>query len=520
MSVSGLIILIVWLLIWLSRKQETTPETVAPQRLKSPIMVWLSEDIRWGALLRLFLFPLALTFSWWVASGEWQWLPGVVILLPFLLPGWFARKVAGPLRCPRLAYRMAGQAWWKWRCDMAGGAALEMARTECRRTSHSAHTLLSLEYAAHSGELPSEHQRAAMSREGARFPETRLRGGSLAALALLAEMRGNRDEARRLMEGVLRLPSTVTPPEARRCAREWLVVDAASHSEWERLFDLAAGRPRSTTTTFIALAAQRILGRRDAPSTLRLRIGWLLARRRLSTRPLLAEALRPPFHQPPEKQVIDRSAPPGDRFSVALRFLLEATGPSAGPLPHSRLEELETAWSRVFADPDFERKIFQRALALYAPNGHHILAKLREEVTGVIRESKAARRGDGRPGKGFQLTGGEQPVPSLPELRNALNGLRTRLQTDHLRSTPKEYLDWLTILELYEAFRKSPDDPVRRQMYPFLHQLTTDLGATFFNIRKQHTLAHAMFRWLREESMTMKNHANFELDTRNVRCGF
>lgn len=520
-ATAGIITLIIWLLIWLFRKPETTQKTVAKQWFVSPVAAFLLQETRWVDLLRFFFFLLALVFAWWAAMGEWPWMLGLLPLLPFVFPGWFARHVAGPLRCPRLAYRMAGLAGWKWRFDTPGGAALEMARTERRQASHPDQRLLILEYAAHSGEVPSEPQRAEMTRGGGRFPEMRLRGGSLAALALVAEMRGNGDEARRLMEGVLLLPTTVTPPEARRCAREWLVVDAATRSEWERLFELAAGRPRSATTTFIALAAKRIQGRRDAPSPLRLRIGWLLARHRRNTRPLLAAALHPSTHPPPAETGVNRPPPAGDSLAVALRLLLEAAGPAARALSLARLEELDAAWSNVFADPDFERKVMQRALALYAPNGHLVLAKLREDVESVIRErAREIKAGRWSDGKGFRLIGGGPPANPLPALRTALNGLQARLNTDRLLSTPKEYLGWLAIRELYEVVAQSPDDPVRRQVYPLLHHLTTDLGATFFNIRKQHTLAHAMFRWLREESRVMKNHPNFELDNRNVQCGF
>ncbi|HEX5059909.1 MAG TPA: hypothetical protein VFV99_11145, partial [Kofleriaceae bacterium] len=106
--------------------------------------------------------------------------------------------------------------------------------------------------------------------------------------ALLAAARGDAETTRQLMRSTAEMVEN--HPLVRELAGEWLAVDAADRGAWREIYDdsITARWPASALTFFLEGCAARKLEAAGAPSAFEVRVRWLLAPYRRTTRQFLA----------------------------------------------------------------------------------------------------------------------------------------------------------------------------------------------------------------------------------------
>jgi hypothetical protein len=241
------------------------------------IRYWRGEPVQVSLSFRLWfwkgcLFVVLLGFFGAVeAIGKIALAPLFVLLC---VPSFVLTRLVVPLGLPRVAYWLArafGSV--KLMQEHGAGAVAYGAMALARRPSPQA-----MEW------LEGRLKRAPASR-----------GAGVAAVGLLAALRGDRDRARSLLRIADTTPPKFIPRPVRRFARDWLVADAARVGDWREVVRLGRrGRDSLRWSYALARIGDRLIGDPQARGDWQLWLLWLVAPRRRGTFALLRRALAVP----------------------------------------------------------------------------------------------------------------------------------------------------------------------------------------------------------------------------------
>ncbi len=324
------------------------------------------------------------------------------------------------------------------------------------------------------------------------------------ALALIADLRGRRDEARRLLALCGWFDPRIVPPIARRMAREWLAADAAARGAWEEVAK-HGGR-------FLTGAARRLLGA-PAPSERRLRLLWLLSARRRHTRPLLERALAA------APAAADPAAAPAAADPLARAVALTVALRRA---PDARLLlAAGDAWTAALSDASVEDGLRARAQALGAVDAARAPRGLREAAVAMLAaaaEDVDLRAADGEPAAVLASA-----LQCAAEARLAALELLARAPADRAaRDAPlaavDELREWAALLAEYDRAARLGRH-VEQLAFEQVHAAICNLAVSLFNGWGEKRLANAMFRWLQDRARALGLAHLDALYTGNVACG-
>jgi hypothetical protein len=81
-----------------------------------------------------------------------------------------------------------------------------------------------------------------------------------------------------------------------------------------------------------------------------------------------------------------------------------------------------------------------------------------------------------------------------------------------------ELREWLAVRDLYEAVARTGRDG-RMLAWEASHWTLCEIAVRLWNVRAEHRLANAMFRWLLAEATALGDLRGIETQQANVRCG-
>jgi hypothetical protein len=440
-----------------------------------------------------------------VGTGAWPLVPLFGALsLALLWPWTLARHVFARLGWPRAAYWVTRVAHWRWETQKRDGAVVAGCLALRRRPDPAR----------------LEWLEARLGKAGGVTP---------LALALIADLRGQREEARRLMALCAWFDRRVLPPGARRMAREWLAADAAARGEWA---DVARYGGR-----FLAGAARRLLGAPDAPSDRRLRLLWVLSRGRRALRPLLDRATGRPAASGHHASLGDPPAPgplaPGVSDGGPLAPGVHAS--DGGPLgravaltaalrraPDARLlRAAGDAWAAAFSDEAVQSSLRTRAEALGAVDPARAAAAVREAAVAMLAtaaEDLDLRAVEGEPSTVLATALQRAADARLAALEQLARGPQQRAARDAPLPAADELREWAALLAEYDRAARLGRQ-VEQLAFEQVHAAVCNLAVSLFNTWGERRLANAMFRWLQDRARALGLSHLDELYTRNVACG-
>lgn len=450
------------------------------------------------AVLVWTLVPLLIVFSVILAlSGIPVALPFVPFFVALLFPYPIAKWVLVPRGWARLAWALTATSGIAWRKDRGGGALVAGAWALNMTEKPAPEAVEFLERL-----LPSERQPLLPS--------------AVLSLGLMASARQDLDGARALIGVVGLFEPKIVPEEAQRLAADWLAADAAARGEWGDVLVIAEDPgPKTRSTTFLGLAAKRLLGKPDAPTDAALKRAALEAGRRC--KPLLERAMAVAPHA--DRAPVATDIP--DALGRALYThvsTVEATG-----LDRDRLVATARGWDAVFEGADLDRRIAERALTLGATASASARRKLEEMVHADLA---ALARLSGVP------IGGEDGGPTLrraaallrddliTEVETVSRALGRRARERRALPLADEVREWVLVKSTYERAVRMGGLEVRRLVFSQVHSDACALAVWLFNERGQRALGNAMFRWLLGEATVLGNSEAIGLQTKNVACGF
>jgi hypothetical protein len=451
----------------------------------------------------------------WVALGVlwlagWRLVGAGEVVLGAITSTWativtfpwpIARMILIPAGRWRLAHALVRTSAWTWFDDNDGGAVIAAAWAASRRGS------------------PGD---AAAWIEG-RFERAGRRGvAEIVASGLLADGRGDRDEARRMIASVVELDGRIPPRHARALAVEWCAAEAASRGRWDAVREICRATHTTRCARFVEAVAARLLG--DPIDDRSLRWRWLIAPHRRANLPLLRRALRaePPPVDEPDAPVVPTPGRPADPHRAALE--LHARVVAAARASRSDLDALVAAWERALLDPDVSHVVSLRARELGARVD--AIARLGESVERDLVE--IARRGRIAVGE----PGGDVVSPLLlrvtrrlhnrllDEIELAADALLVRVRAKRALPVHLEWRDWLQLRDRIEQAVALTGDDLRRLAFSAANESLCALAVWLWNDRQHKAHAHAMFCWLLREAEAVGDEAAIALHKRNVECGF
>jgi len=342
--------------------------------------------------------------------------------------------------------------------------------------------------------------------------------------ALLAAARGDAETARQLLRSTAEMVEN--HPLVRELAGEWLAVDAVERGAWADLHaDGAAARwPASALTFFLEGVAARRLEAKGAPSTAELRVRWLLAPYRRTTRQFLA--------MPP--------AAPRTPATVDVNGTIEmppAAIPAAAALPRALAAHLElaavrapnhehfaqtvSAWDTALVDAETQTWLARRALELDAPLGavDRVIREVASAVTDELaRIADAATlgapttRGPVADGLARRLRHGR-----LDTLEAGFTRWEDRRHSGAVRVPIDEWREWVALRAAYDAAVAAGGLELRRLAFPHAYSKGTSMAVWLWNTRNEYALSHAISKWLLGEALAVGDTEAIELCSRNVK---
>lgn len=337
--------------------------------------------------------------------------------------------------------------------------------------------------------------------------------------AFLAAGAGDADAARQLLRSVCHLVEAHCL--VRELAGEWLTCDAAERGAWAEIAaDVAASRwPPTALTHFlegIALVRSNALG---APSSIELRLRWLLAPYRRATQKMLGPA--PVDAQAPTVSTDDSddaaSAAPLHR---AIATHLRLTGPATA-VDYARAV---AAWDNALADATTRLWICRRAVELEAPASaadraiDEIARTVTDELARIADTSAFAApavRGIVGDPLARRLRHGRLDALETAFERWALRRPRTG---DTLGVAPiDEWREWVALRAAYDAATAAGGVELRRLAFPHAFRAASRVATWLWNDRGEHVQAHAIFRWLLGEANAAGDSEAIELSSQNAR---
>ncbi len=443
----------------------------------------------------------------------WLWALPAVWLFVLSFPDFTARRLLAPTGCPRLAYLVTTFSFVGEAYDLRGRAALHAALAVLADKDRPGTAIRWIE--------------ERMKRD------TPVRGAGLVAVGVLALARGDRDEARRLFEGIEEVDPRILPGTAARLASDWLVADAAASGKWLRVRRLAwrGVHTASRWARFVGRAASAILRLPDSPGRFSLVVRWLLTPCRARNWPLLRRACariaagaatagpRRPEERPRPATDGSTGTPPLplDRALLAHEALLGDPRPRKGAL-----RAAGSAWRSALGRRETLRWAMERATSLEASSGESILRGLErsvcDDLAAILRRS----------GRGFMaLSRDEGPLGAaarqvrdeiLSELELACQAISGRVEQKRALAPADEWREWQALRDAAERAFRQGGDRFRRLAFPTFHTSVTSLACWLYNKRHETSLANAMFRWLHRQACAVEDDEAKKLQRTNMGC--
>ncbi|KIG13547.1 hypothetical protein DB30_07935 [Enhygromyxa salina] len=355
----------------------------------------------------------------------------------------------------------------------------------------------------------------------------RLGGAGIVAAGLLAEARGDRNQARALLLSGGELSEPTWPRHAISLAWGWLSAEAIDRGAWREVEFLARTAPiESPMTKFLGAVAARLTGIAPLPNDLQLRWRWFAAPRRFATHELLRRALAAPA-APRESQPRTRTPAPtlpeGKPLLAAMTLHAHTLGRDPAGLTRDDLGELARAWDRALADPDLERRLIERGTALgtHESERHpdHLAEMVRDDLLGLVR---AAGLELGQLGDDSELLGRAARRlhgDLLDALEVATGALESRVQAKRELPPLDEWQSFLGLREQYAEAVALGGLPLRRLAFENLHAPACSLAVWLWNDRSERAIGNAIFNWLLAEAIVVDDAEAIRLQERNVDCG-
>lgn len=275
--------------------------------------------------------------------------------------------------------------------------------------------------------------------------------GTVVALALAAEIRGDFGRAERLLHAfALGPPEATVPRMLRRFAFEELAWHSAQRGAWQSVLDRARRGCGRGMPLLKLLARERLTGR---VNRLVLVLAWSIFPARWRALPFVWSAMRGSGAPPPKP---DSPAPVASLRLTHLRLLHQA----AEGLPVAMVEVFRLAqrWDKEFT-PDREEILLRRGMALGARDVLGMTGKIRESVLEELEELAATADGEIPEEIGAGVEGEERVCATqlAVRLRNRLYDEVARTQElckleENAQVSDAEILDlWERWLALHEA---------------------------------------------------------------------
>ncbi len=463
-------------------------------------------------LVWLFVWPLWLALLWGSLVVEWNAIAfGIaVVLTPLVLPWALTRFVAIPLGLPRVAYALAHLADWTWGRDRKGGAliAATLAARGARRFGS-----------------PKDRAWVKAKLQASEL----LSAGGVVALALDADADDNADDVARLLATLASFDPRVVPKTARHIAAELTLVrhlargdvDAALAVDVGGVFGARAGR-------FLQACAARTAGRARTGGLddLHLRVLWLLAPRRRRALPLLRAALSPTSTKAPEPDATTPTSTP----------TATATSTSSGALPaalalhvatttkaHPSVDEvaaLAAAWGPAIDAATAQLQARARELGVVDVDGvaRDVEGTVIAALVGLV-ERLDLRAVDVHVLPALlQIAIEEVRGRRLDALEIAGLGLRQRAEAATDLAPVDELREFAAVQALYDDVARTGAD-ARSLAYDSVQWTVCEIAVRLWNVRHEHRIGNAMFRWLLAEATALGDTRGVETQTSNVKCG-
>jgi hypothetical protein len=489
-----LVALIVQAVLWAGRQGNGEEQASAPH---DPYAT------NWGYVLGVWCIVPAFVVGCLVgvfAGAIWA-LPISIAGFVILFPTFTANALLVPLGLYQAAYWVVSRlSHVRWGYDRFQGGAAFAARAVIR--------------------MPPTPEAIAWVEAKLPGPDVSVTPGAALAAGLLADARGDREGARRLLEAVESFEPRLQVAVARKMATEWLVVDAAATGDWERVHALASA-PEALRTGAVVLLngiALRRLGRPGAPSNLALWAAWAMAGARSNAVPVVrATAEAPPG--PPR-----RSPQPVTEPSEPLARALSRHAALVGRERPTREEVVAVAkaWDEALADEALTLRIERRGAEIGARNAFAARSRLAEEVQeDLVALAKAAGvpLAD-LPGDTVAAAARKVRDELLSELESIGGALSRRVEGRRALPPMDELREFVTLRAAWDRASRQGGPEVRRLAFRSIHDPVCSLAVWLFNERGQRALANLMFRWLLHEAMAVGDARAVELEAKNVRCGY
>ena len=471
-------------------------------------------------LVLLVVWPVWLFLLWANLFVEANLIAFVIALglTPVCVPWPLVRAVAIPFGLPRVAWVFSFFADWTWGRDRRGGALLAAALAARRQVQRRS-------AAAAAGELAWVRTK---------LQKTELVGAAaVVAAAFVKDIDGDRAGADALLAVFPHFDPRVVPKTARHLVIERQMLHALADDDLAAIAqvgDAAVGL--SLLGRFLRAACRRIVGieARSLGSDLRLRALWLLTPRRRRALPLLRRALNSDTTvESVERERLRREA------SAAATTPTTATTTAASPLPLAltlhvaatqktptlaEVSALATAWDPALKEACCDLSARARVLGVHDVDG--VVRGVEETVTEALASLVAT------------LDLSTVNVASLPPLLQralddvrsrrldaleiAASGLRHRAESTTDLAPIDELREFAAVKELADEVIRSGDDG-RALAYDAIHWTLCEIAVRLWNVRAEHRLGNAMFRWLLSEATALEDTRGVETQTANVKCG-
>ncbi|WNG13955.1 hypothetical protein [Cystobacter fuscus] len=463
-----------------------------------------SPQVGYFGITLFFLLPQALFQLVWIVQGQWWITPFFLGLLTLCLPWTTTRWVFIPLGWPRVAYGFSYLAAWSWGADPKGGRVLAAAWALLR-----ARTPPTQEY---------DH----WLRQHLETTCTPKRGAALVASALLAASRGDLETARLICRGMNHLDPRVAPRLARKIALEWSLADAAAHGRWREVIELArSGSGSFLLAAFFRDSARRLLGE---PSVGRFVLGmeWVLARRWVSTWPLLERAWRATPHasSPGETPVATEPL----EHALACHAALARVTPGH---EEAAFSSAVSAWEQAL-DSERVRELVEERARGAGPgvDAHEALETLRHEVTEELAAWALARElplhslatGSAL----LEAVTYQACNEQLERIESIAWDMSRRMEEKQPLPSSDVYEQWRDFLALQRRCARVTAMgglDARRLAFEAVNVPLCNLGAWLFNVREERAVANGMFRWLLAEARVVGSQEDQQRYLDNVNCG-
>ncbi len=459
----------------------------------------------------IFLWLLACPLAGYIALAPPRtlvtYVPGSLFLVSVVV--WpLARYVIAPLGLVKAAYYVALSAWAQ--NEERSSLALLAASVALMRKS-------------------SFDPEAAAWLEDKIQAERGLRGAAIAAAAVTALARGDKEGARVLFESLRTLDSRVCGPASRHTAAEWIAATAAESGKWDEVIDLGGDIVANGRTPWLlAAVGKRLLGRSDAPTRAQLVLRWAFAPHRIGTFPIVERALSVPDGAVPIVDDEDDDAPPapvapeGDLLARAIAMqvqLLRAKEPT--PVDVARVGR---AFDEALGDEALARHIEERAASLGANRSEGALGRMRADIEESLFQLLKRHRMalDDTADDLGEIAGNAQRRlrdETLTVIEALSDAVKNRVAERRALSPIDEWREWSALRMAYERGLLLGGPELRYLAFTKVHTDVCALAVWLFNDRKEKPIANAMFRFLLAEATAVGDAAGIELQTKNVTCG-